>query len=200
MFDQEQQVYRQFAALVLESLSNSFQFRRFDSENFENLLKNDNFRTDLHGKFSLKGVLKNWSWQGDFQVTTSTSVVKRISGAVSERIICFQSGTPSLEEAGNRIVLHIRDSIRLNSRIKVLVRTPDSDVLVILIGFFYQYLSYKNNCELTVEFGVSSNKQYINIKHYFKYLDVSNYLSFFPSFTGSDSTYYFFKKEQDTFL
>ena len=45
-----------------------------------------------------------WSWQGDFRVTKSSAVVERIDGVVSERIICFTSGTPSLEEADNTII------------------------------------------------------------------------------------------------
>lgn len=87
-------------------------------------------------KFALMEILETCSWQGDFRVTKSTSVIERIGGVLSERIICFQSGIPSLEEADNRLVLHIRDSILLNSRTNILVRTVDSDVLVILIGLF----------------------------------------------------------------
>ena len=62
------------------------------------------------------------------------------------------------------MVLHIRDSIEINGRINILVRSLDSDVVVILVGFYFQFLAYHEECsKLTVEFGVSSNKQYINI-------------------------------------
>ena len=113
-------------------------------------------------------------------------------------MICFTSGKPSLEEADNRLVLHVRDSILLNSRINVLVRTLDSDVLIILVGFFYQFQSYNNDCELTVEFGVSSNREYINIKECVNHLGVGNSLAipFFHAFTGSDSTFFFFEKSK----
>ena len=93
------------------------------SNNFESLLKNDEFKTDLNDQFSTKEVLEAWSWQGDFRVTKSTFVVERMDGVLSERMICFASGKPSLDEADNRLVLHVRDSILLNSRIKVLART-----------------------------------------------------------------------------
>ena len=166
------------------------------SNNFESLLKNDEFKTDLNDQFSTKEVLEAWSWQGDFRVTKSTFVVERMDGVLSERMICFASGKPSLEEADNRLVLHVRDSILLNSRIKV--RTLDSDVLIILVRFFYQFQSYNNDCELTVEFGVSSNREYINIKECVNHLGVGNSLAipFFHAFTGSDSTSFFFKKSK----
>ena len=168
------------------------------SNNFESLLKNDEFKTDLNDKFSTKEVLEAWSWQGDFRVTKSISVVERMDGVLSERMICFTSGKPSLEEADNRLVLHVRDSILLNSRINVLVRTLDSDVLIILVGFFYQFQSYNNDTELTVEFGVSSNREYINIKECVNHLGVGNSLAipFFHAFTGSDSTSFFFEKSK----
>ena len=70
------------------------------SNNFESLLKNDEFKTDLNDQFSTKEVLEAWSWQGDFRVTKSISVVERMDGVLSERMICFTSGKPSLEEAG----------------------------------------------------------------------------------------------------
>ena len=46
----------------------------------------------------------------------------------------------SLEEADNRIVLHIIDDIILRNKHELLVRTVDSDVIIILLGFFPQFL------------------------------------------------------------
>ena len=41
----------------------------------------------------------------------------------------------SLEEANNRMVLHIRDAMILRIKHEILVRTVDSDVIIILLGF-----------------------------------------------------------------
>ena len=107
-------------------------------------------------------------------------------------MICFQSGTPSLEEADKRIGLHIRDSIRLKLRIKVFVRTLDSDVLITWIIFFYQFLSYNNICEVKVEFGISSSLQQEVHQHQrlFRIPRCSPFVSSFllPCFHWVDST------------
>ena len=58
-----------------------------------------------------------------------------------------------LEKADNRIVLHIRDSviIIMKKREKILVRTVDSDNVIILMGFLCNFYSTAklSNCELT---------------------------------------------------
>ena len=38
------------------------------ANNFEILLNNDEFKTDLNSKFALMEILEAWSWQGDFRV------------------------------------------------------------------------------------------------------------------------------------
>ena len=71
-------------------------------------------------------------------------------------------------------------------------------MLIILVGFFYQFQSYNNDRELTVDFGVSSNREYINIKECVNQLGVGNSLAiyFFHAFTGSNSTSFCFKKSK----
>ena len=59
---------------------------------------------------------------------------KNICGIQSKRILCMQPTNTSLEEADNRIVLHMRDAIILRDKHEVLVRTVDSDVIIILLG------------------------------------------------------------------
>ena len=130
-------------------------------------VKNDEFETDLNCAFANEDILQAWKWQGDFRVSKGSSVIERMNGMVSERIICFQSGVSSLEEADNRLVLHIRDSIQISGHNNIIVRSLDSDVIVILIGFYFQFLVYHRDCEVTLEFGSSSNKQYISIRDCF---------------------------------
>ena len=54
-------------------------------------------------QFSNEEVLKAWSWKGDFCVSKRNSVLERMDGMVTERIICFQSGIGLLEEAHKRL-------------------------------------------------------------------------------------------------
>ena len=63
----------------------------------------------------------------------------------------------SLEEANNLIVLHIR--------------TIDLDIVVILMGFFMQFLQYNKTIELSVDFGVSDSRRLININNCFKHVE-----------------------------
>ena len=58
----------------------------------------------------------------------------------SQRILCMQPIYTSLKEADNRTVLHIRDAMILRNKHEILVRTVDSDVIIILLGFFPQFL------------------------------------------------------------
>ena len=67
----------------------------------------------------------------------------------------MQPTNTSLEEADNRIVLHIRDAIILRDKDEVLVRTVDSDVIIILLGFFPQLLQYNEDVMLSVDYGTS---------------------------------------------
>ena len=45
------------------------------------------------------------------------------------------------EEADTRIVLHVHDSLERGSR-KIMIRTVDTDVIVILIGHFYSIVDH----------------------------------------------------------
>ena len=65
----------------------------------------------------------------------------------------------SLEEADNRMVLHIRDSMIRRSRSKLLVRTVDSDVVVILLGYYFQFQQYDDKIELYIDFGVGDDRR-----------------------------------------
>ena len=64
-------------------------------------------------------------------------MAERTNGKVApDRILCSYADMNFLEKADNRIILHIRDSVIMKKREKVLVRTVDSDNLVILMGFY----------------------------------------------------------------
>ena len=91
------------------------------------MLINDHLKTDLYSAFSDE-LLKNWTWKGDYCITRASHVAERTNGKVAPDIIlCFYAGISLLKKADNRIVLHIRDSIIMKKRKKIIVRTVDSD-------------------------------------------------------------------------
>ena len=99
-------------------------------------------------------------------------MAERTNGKVApDRILYFYAGMNFLEKADNRIVLHIRDSVIMKKREKILVRTVKSDDVVILIGFIMQFLQYSKAIELSVDLGVSDSRRLIKINDYFKHAE-----------------------------
>ena len=145
--------------------------------NLTDLLKNNDFKNYLNSSFSQLEILEEWSWQWDYCVTNGKFVMERIDGIQSKRILCMQPTNTSLEEADNRIVLHIRDAIILRDKHEVLVRTVDSDVIIILLGFFPQLLQYNEDVMLSVDYGTGNFRRFININNCYQYIGESNALA-----------------------
>ena len=96
-----------------------------------------------------------------------------------------------LEEADNRIICHVMDM--LNKGIKsITVRTVDSDVVVILLGFTTKFLSVCCDLQLIVDF--ADKHQLYSITEAHKKLggDVADAMPVFHSFSGCDSVSAFF--------
>ena len=66
------------------------------------------------------------------------------------------------EEADTRIVLHVIDSLQEGAT-KILIRTVDTDVIVILIGQFHNIIDQYHNAQLWVAFGTGKNFYYYSI-------------------------------------
>ena len=118
-------------------------------------------------------------------ISRASHVAERTNGKITpDGILCFYAGMNFLEKADNRIVLHIRDSVIIKKREKILVRTVDSDDVVILMGsdgLFMQVLQYSKAIELSVDLGLSDSRRLINI------------IPLFHAFSGCDSTACFLK-------
>ena len=108
-------------------------------------------------------------------------------------MICFH--IDSLEEADNRAVVHIKNMIEENQRTSIIVRTTDSDVVVILVAFMAQFLEYCERLKLWVNFGTGQHQRLISVNDIYNHLEesISLALPFFHSFTGCDSTSSFYK-------
>ena len=79
-----------------------------------------------------------------------------------------------------------------------MVRTVDSDVVVILLGFMSEFMAANPSVEITVDFKTSRWRKYISINSIYYNLgsDICSGLPFFHSFTGTDSTCSFFKQSK----
>ena len=100
------------------------------------------------------------------------------------------------EEADTRIVVHILHAIQDNKAKSVLVRTVDTDVLVILIGKFQHLRVIQRNLDLWVGFGTGRNFSFISINTICAGLGEarSRSLPVFHALTGSDTTSTFYGK------
>lgn len=66
------------------------------------------------------------------------------------------------EEADTRIVVHVRHALERGAE-SVLVRTVDTDVVVILVGKLHDLLAYNYLCKVWVAFGMGRHFSVINI-------------------------------------
>ena len=66
------------------------------------------------------------------------------------------------EEADTRIVLHVIDALRRGAN-KMIIHTVDTDVVIILIGQFYNVIDEYPNAVLWVAFGTGRHFCYYSI-------------------------------------
>ena len=87
------------------------------------------------------------------------------------------------EEADTRLIVHLQDVI-LNGCRNCLVRTVDTDVVVIIIGKFHHLQSLCPNVSIWIAFGAGKDFSYYCINTLYEHL--------FHSFTGCNTTSAFY--------
>jgi len=99
-----------------------------------------------------------------------------------------RSMPPCDHEADTRLVIHLLDAL-LNGCTVCLVRTVDTDVVVILLGKFQYLLTVCEDVKIWVAFGTGKNFTYHNINVMYEKLgrDKALALPVFHSFTGCDT-------------
>ena len=99
------------------------------------------------------------------------------------------------EEADTRICVHLNDALEKGAR-KVLIRTVDTDVIVILAGIFFELQSRYSNLDIWLAFGTGKNFRYFHLNTVCQSLGKGKWkgLPFFHAFTGCDTTSQFFGK------
>ena len=160
-------------------------------------LTNSDFKTDLYTACSDAEILSAWNWDKDYCVTKGRYVVERTANVITERLLCLQADSGSLEEADNRIVTHIRHAILHRGKTSFVVRTTDSDVVVILAAFMTQFLWDSAQLKLWVDFG-TGQKRTISVNQIYDHIGepLALALPFFHALSGCDSTASFFKKSK----
>ena len=100
------------------------------------------------------------------------------------------------EEADTRIIVHVLHAIQADQAKSVLVRTVDTDVIVILIGKFHHFRTIQPNLDLWVGFGTGRNFSFICINIICAGLGEarSRSLPVFHALTGCDTTSTFYGK------
>ena len=95
------------------------------------------------------------------------------------------------------IIVHIKDSLERGDRC-VMVRTVDTDVVVILIGQFYDLHKQNPNADIWVGFGIGKLFRYYHINTICEHLGRGKCRSLppFHAFTGCDTTSSFFGKSK----
>ena len=66
------------------------------------------------------------------------------------------------EEADTRILLHVNDALQRGAN-KIIIRTVDTDVIIILIGQFHNIIDQYPNAALWVAFGTGKYFRYYSI-------------------------------------
>ena len=94
------------------------------------------------------------------------------------------------EEADTRIVVHLRHALLTEGAVTVLVRTVDTDVVVILVGKFHDLKAVNADVNIWVAFGMGRSFKFISINKICASLgeQKSRSLPIFHAFSGCDTT------------
>ena len=98
-------------------------------------------------------------------------------------------GNCNHEEADTRIVVHILHALEQGAK-TVLVRTVDTDVVVNLVGKFYDLLKTQPLTDIWMAFGMGKKYRYLNINAICESLgeSKSQALPVLHSYSGCDTT------------
>lgn len=99
------------------------------------------------------------------------------------------------EEADSRMCVHLKDALDKDAR-SILVRTVDTDVIVILTGLFFHLYPAYPGLDIWVAFGMGKYFQYISVNTICMHLGVEKSLALpsFHAYTGCDTTSQFRSK------
>lgn len=96
------------------------------------------------------------------------------------------------EEADTRIVVHVLHALNQGMK-SIKVRTVDTDVVIILVGAFFDLLQNQPMADTWIAFGMSKNYRFYSVNAIYNYLGKakSRALPVFHALTGCDTTSFF---------
>ena len=106
----------------------------------------------------------------------------------------------NLEEADARIILHLIDAVQ-NGFERICIRTVDSDVICIIIAHFERLLQLNSKIQISVSFATGKDLRLLDINAMVSANspDMQRYILMFHTFTGCDTTSFFYWKGKCTF-
>ncbi len=160
---------------------------------WNDFLRDETNKKELFHFLSKKIVSANYPEGKQVYITSGTEVF--LKGSDQQMQACDH------EEADTRLVVHIVHAIH-NGHGKILVRTVDTDVIVILVGKFFYLLSLNSDISIWVAFGKGKSFSYWHINSICTFLGEEKALGLpvFHSLTGSDTTSGFFGKSLQSSL
>lgn len=122
-----------------------------------------------------------WQDNKGIYITKDTSVI--VKGNGSRMFECTH------EEADTRVVVHLLHCLEENKRV-IEIRTVDTDIVVILVGNFFQLKMLYPDLNVWVAFGAGKKFRYIHINPICNNLgeEMSKSLPHFHAFSGCDTT------------
>ena len=118
-----------------------------------------------------------------------------------DRVVCkgieYEMPQCNHEEADTRIIIRVQDSLQRGTN-TIMIRTVDTDIIVLLIGHFYALLEQNPNADIWVAFGTGNHFCYYHINIICANLgfEKSRGLLPFHALTGCDTTSSFFGKSK----
>ncbi|KAK3750309.1 hypothetical protein QZH41_001768 [Actinostola sp. cb2023] len=156
--------------------------------NWMQFLRDSVNKEELFAFLTSKVAAYNWPEGKTVYVTSGISVIS--IGSDRSMPECNH------EEADTRIVVHVLHAIQVDQSQSVLVRTVDTDVIVILIGKFHHLKAIQPDLDLWVAFGMGRNFSFISVNIICAGLGEarSRSLPVFHALSGCDTTSSFYGK------
>ena len=119
----------------------------------------------------------------------TTSVCVTSGQAVSACGLSVPMDDCNHKEADTRIMVHIWHALEHGAE-TLLVRTVDTDVVVILVGLFFDLVTIQPSCDFWIAFGMGKNYRRYHINSIYESLEEpgSQALPIFHAFSGCDMT------------
>ena len=160
-----------------------------------NSIKNDDFKVDIN-RLIVNVASDDLDTDLEFAITDGIKVLK-VNEDVQIREV-WSTIDDLMEEADNRVLLYIRDAIECGHN-GILLKTVDSDIIIILLGFMEKLLECNSDIKMWVKFNSGVNEKLIDMNTTFKELggEIAYGIMFFHCFSGCDATTAFFKKSKN---